>query len=304
MASSGGGGRVWDAEKGVWQGDRAATGASLEVPSPLWIFGYGSLCFRPDFPSDKQFTGRVSGYQRYFAQKSCDHRGTPTNPGLVATLLTDSECVALGVRGESDPPSTCVGTCYRVADADIDGVLANLDFREKGGYSRAVVEVAPCDGSPPVRALLYTATTDNPNFTADPVAAPCATPNLAPRPRFSPMTGSLPLSCLSPARNRLQTLRAQRRPSPRLTARAARMSSTSLVWHAGWRRWASATTTWRASWQCCQRKARGKDLARGEMLSSTIHCTHALGQYAIPGRTRIVMRRRRHRAVGGLEIGP
>ena len=46
--------------------------------------------------------------------------------------------------------------------------------RVAGGYSRAIVNVAACDGSPPVRALLYTATTANPNFIAAPITDPAA----------------------------------------------------------------------------------------------------------------------------------
>jgi cation transport regulator ChaC len=52
----------------------------------------------------------------------------------------------------------CCGVCYRVGEADVESVLGNLDFREKGGYTRDVVEVTPVEvGRPAVRALLYTA---------------------------------------------------------------------------------------------------------------------------------------------------
>jgi|TARA_B100000524_G_scaffold33739_1_gene16596 cation transport regulator ChaC len=55
----------------------------------------------------------------------------------------------------------------------VEAVLSNLDFREKGGYTRAIVEVEPTaadgrrvgeDGGGTVRALLYTATPENPGF--------------------------------------------------------------------------------------------------------------------------------------------
>ena len=156
----------WDAQKGVWVGDRAA--GHVKIPDPLWIFGYGSLCWRPDFAHDETMVGRVQGWGRYFAQTSCDHRGTPEAPGLVATLLSDEQLEAIGLRDAAAAPSSTCGVCYRVGPDDVQEVLANLDFREKGGYTRAVVEVTPAGPDAasrrPVTALLYSATPDNPGF--------------------------------------------------------------------------------------------------------------------------------------------
>ena len=56
---------VWDAKNGVYVGNRAA--GSDAVPSPLWIFGYGSLCWKTEFPHVEKCTGRVRGLTRYFA---------------------------------------------------------------------------------------------------------------------------------------------------------------------------------------------------------------------------------------------
>ena len=71
------------------------------------------------------------------------------------------------MRSASEPASVTCGTCYRIGAAEASAVLANLDFREKGGYTRDVVDVAPSSGGEPVRALVYSATPDNPNFDAD-----------------------------------------------------------------------------------------------------------------------------------------
>jgi len=122
----------WDARLGIWVGDRAATN-SHELPDPLWIFGYGSLCWRPDFAHEETMVGHISGWGRYFAQTSCDHRGTPDAPGLVATLLKDEQLDAIGLRDAGAATSQTVGLCYRVGTADVERVLATLDFREKGG---------------------------------------------------------------------------------------------------------------------------------------------------------------------------
>ena len=89
---------VWDAKNGVYVGNRAA--GSDDVPSPLWIFGYGSLCWKTEFPHVEKCTGRVRGLTRYFAQRSQDHRGTPAAPGLVATVVRDEDLVKLALQDE------------------------------------------------------------------------------------------------------------------------------------------------------------------------------------------------------------
>mmetsp|Transcript_55371 Transcript_55371/g.127283 ORF Transcript_55371/g.127283 Transcript_55371/m.127283 type:complete len:161 (-) Transcript_55371:263-745(-) len=89
-------------------------------------------------------------------------------PGLVATMLRDADLSRLGVEATQTPSAT-TGVCYRVGDADAGAVLDALDVREKGGYTREIIEVFPLesDERPPVRALLYTGTPDNPNFTVE-----------------------------------------------------------------------------------------------------------------------------------------
>ena len=50
---------------------------------------------------------------------------------------------ALGERSPSDPPSKTHGVAYLVPEDQAEQVLAGLDFREKGGYTRATVDVYP-----------------------------------------------------------------------------------------------------------------------------------------------------------------
>jgi len=155
----------WDALAGVWVGGRAA-GSSFEPPDPLWIFGYGSLCWKTDFPYEESRVGSVRGWCRYFAQRSTDHRGTPDSPGLVATLLSDEQLSSLGLPRPAGGESVTCGVCYLVGSQDAQQVLDSLDVREKGGYTRAVVEFQTHGGGPTLRALLYSATPDNPGFEA------------------------------------------------------------------------------------------------------------------------------------------
>ncbi len=100
----------------------------------LWIFGYGSLVWRPDFPYAERRRARVSGYARRFWQSSTDHRGTERQPGRVATLAN--------VAG-----SECVGVAYRVMPTAAAEVMTYLDRREKNGYCRRQLSVLLDDGT-------------------------------------------------------------------------------------------------------------------------------------------------------------
>lgn len=114
-----------------------------------WIFGYGSLIWRPSFPFVDRVPARLRGWSRRFWQGSTDHRGVPGAPGRVVTLVPS-------------PGSTCHGVAYRIGEADREDVLAHLDHREKGGYERRPVELDTAQG--PLQALLFLATPENPEF--------------------------------------------------------------------------------------------------------------------------------------------
>lgn len=112
----------------------------------VWLFGYGSLIFKADFPWLKRRPASILHWQRRFWQGSHDHRGTPEQPGRVVTLVPQ--------RG-----ARCDGLAYLISPA----VFEQLDFREKNGYHRFVTELQFADNSR-TEGLVYIATKDNPAF--------------------------------------------------------------------------------------------------------------------------------------------
>jgi cation transport protein ChaC len=121
--------------------------------SELWVFGYGSLVWRPAFAHRHREPAAIRHWTRRFWQGSTDHRGVPGKPGRVATLVPERDAV-------------CWGMVYAVAPEDREGVLANLDHREKGGYARHRVP-ARLEGGGSVEALVYLATPENENFLGE-----------------------------------------------------------------------------------------------------------------------------------------
>ncbi len=123
---------------------------SDEEKESVWIFGYGSLIWRPGFSYLEKKTGYIEGWSRKFYQGSTDHRGIPEAPGRVVTLLPKEN-------------STCWGIAYKVCPKEQASILSYLDFREKGGFSRHLV---PFQSSSTVEisALVYVAGIDNPNY--------------------------------------------------------------------------------------------------------------------------------------------
>lgn len=67
----------------------------------LWVFGYGSLMWRPGFAYVERQHALLHGYHRAFCVYSHVHRGTPAQPGLVFGLDAGGSCRGIAFRVES-----------------------------------------------------------------------------------------------------------------------------------------------------------------------------------------------------------
>ena len=81
----------------------------------FWVFGYGSLMWKPGFAHVETLHARLHGYRRALCVRSYVHRGTPERPGLVLGL---------------DRGGSCLGMAFRVPGDLEDEVVAYLRERE------------------------------------------------------------------------------------------------------------------------------------------------------------------------------
>ena len=117
-----------------------------------WVFGYGSLIWRPGFEFlESQFT-TLYGWSRSFSQASPDHRGTPNFPGRVLTL-------------REEPGAQCRGRVYRIADERWSEVFRYLEDRESGGYCACRLDLDV--GGRTTKAWVWIALPDNPHSVSN-----------------------------------------------------------------------------------------------------------------------------------------
>jgi len=115
-----------------------------------WVFGYGSLMWRPGFIFVERVSARLHGRRRAFCIYSVHHRGTPERPGLVLGLA---------------PGGSVRGMAYRIAPENWPYVRAYLQEREQPTetYVEALVRIRLI-GRGPVRAVTYLSDTRHPQW--------------------------------------------------------------------------------------------------------------------------------------------
>ena len=118
--------------------------AGVHEHGDLWVFGYGSLMWRPGFDVLERVPAKLIGMHRALCVYSFVHRGTPEKPGLVMGL---------------DRGGMCRGIAYRVAAAKREETIAYLREREQvtSVYLETMRRIALEDEARrQVRALCYT----------------------------------------------------------------------------------------------------------------------------------------------------
>lgn len=131
-----------------------------EIAHDLWIFGYGSLMWRPGFAYEEKARARVEGYSRSFCVYSVHHRGVEGQPGLVLGL---------------DRGGSCTGMAYRVAAKNAAATLDYLREREQvnGVYRETRLTVSLLEGDKrEVFGLTYVVERAHPSYVSHlPVSA-------------------------------------------------------------------------------------------------------------------------------------
>ncbi|KAL2178563.1 ChaC-like protein-domain-containing protein, partial [Thermothelomyces heterothallicus CBS 202.75] len=152
-----------------------ATDGTTAEADEFWLFGYGSLIWKPPPHFDRRIPGWVTGYVRRFWQASQDHRGTPEAPGRVVTLISRSYWEQL-VDHHDSAPDKVWGVAYRIKADRVAEVKEYLDIREINGYTIHYTPFYPAPGVDPAllpqnhhhdfpfRTLVYIGTPDNEQF--------------------------------------------------------------------------------------------------------------------------------------------
>jgi len=126
-----------------------------QMSEGFWVFGYGSLMWRPGFPYVERCAAELPGHRRSFCLKSVRYRGTHEKPGLVLGL-------------EPKLGTLCRGVAYRVRAEDAVETHAYLYDREmdRGSYFETYQTLTLADDRR-VEALCYVIDPNNPDYYRD-----------------------------------------------------------------------------------------------------------------------------------------
>ena len=109
----------------------------------MWVFGYGSLLWNPEFPIAQSEVATLHGFARSFCMRSIHHRGSEETPGLVLAL-------------DAQEDAHCKGLALRVEPGHEEATLAALREREliSSAYVERFLDVELASGEV-VNAVVY-----------------------------------------------------------------------------------------------------------------------------------------------------
>lgn len=116
----------------------------------FWVFGYGSLMWKPGFSFTEEHRAKIHGLHRSLCIYSWKHRGTEKSPGLVFGL---------------DQGGSCQGVAFKVSDENREEVHAYLREREliTHVYKETWHDIELADGRG-VNSLVYVVDQDHPQY--------------------------------------------------------------------------------------------------------------------------------------------
>ncbi|MEM9289494.1 MAG: gamma-glutamylcyclotransferase [Pseudomonadota bacterium] len=114
--------------------------AGLAADGRLWVFAYGSLIWKPEFPFRQDLNAQIHGYHRDFCLHSIEHRGTPERSGLVLGLA---------------PGGACRGVVFEIPAGQVMTALAAMDARELVTSAYVPREVTARTAAGLIRARAY-----------------------------------------------------------------------------------------------------------------------------------------------------
>ena len=87
--------------------------AELPDSEPLWLFGYGSLIWKPEIDHVEERVALARGWHRSFCMNMTRWRGTKESPGLMMALDSGGQCKGVAFRLADDNRREQLGRLFR-----------------------------------------------------------------------------------------------------------------------------------------------------------------------------------------------
>lgn len=120
------------------QASLQAAMSALPPGQDIWIYGYGSLIWRPEFEFVERRHALLHGYHRSLCLWSRVNRGTPERPGLVFALDSGGSCRGVVFRIDQTHASQIMDALWRREMASGAYIPRWLNCRTENGNITAL----------------------------------------------------------------------------------------------------------------------------------------------------------------------